>query len=74
MEKINCLSFIHGDGLLNNNELKRRVAKEAIMEIDSGMTIGLGSGSTMKYVLEYLSSEIKNGLDITGIPTSIQTA
>jgi len=59
---------------LNNNELKRRVAKEAIMEIDSGMTIGLGSGSTMKYVLEYLSSEIKNGLDITGIPTSIQTA
>ncbi|KAB2476767.1 MULTISPECIES: ribose-5-phosphate isomerase RpiA [Staphylococcus] len=59
---------------MNNNELKKRVAKEAIMEIDSGMTIGLGSGSTMKYVLEYLSSEIKSGLDIIGIPTSVQTA
>ncbi|MCM3519835.1 ribose-5-phosphate isomerase RpiA [Staphylococcus xylosus] len=38
------------------------------------MIIGLGTGSTMKYVLEYLSDQVKNGLNIYGIPTSENTA
>lgn len=38
------------------------------------MTIGLGTGSTMQYVLEYLGDQVKKGLNISGIPTSENTA
>ncbi|KRG11371.1 ribose 5-phosphate isomerase [Staphylococcus sp. NAM3COL9] len=38
------------------------------------MTIGLGTGSTMQYVLEYLGNQVKKGLNISGIPTSENTA
>ncbi|WP_285852649.1 ribose-5-phosphate isomerase RpiA [Staphylococcus xylosus] len=59
---------------MDNNKLKKLVAKEAVTQISDGMIIGLGTGSTMKYVLEYLSDQVKNGLNIYGIPTSENTA
>lgn len=59
---------------MDNNKLKKLVAKEAITQISDGMVIGLGTGSTMKYVLEYLSYQVKSGLNIYGIPTSENTA
>lgn len=59
---------------MNNDELKKLVAKEAVTQINDGMTIGLGTGSTMQYVLEYLGDQVKKGLNISGIPTSENTA
>lgn len=53
---------------------KKLVANEAVKEIKDGMTVGLGSGSTVKFMLEALGERVKEGLEIVGVPTSHQTA
>ncbi len=55
--------------------LKRKAAEKAVEFIQSGMTLGLGTGSTFKHVLDILaeklnSKEIEN---IIGVPTSEKT-
>lgn len=44
-------------------------------EIFSGCRLGVGSGSTAKYLIEFLAERIKNGLlsDIICVPSSFQT-
>lgn len=42
--------------------------------VEDGMVIGLGTGSTVFYMIERLSGRIREGLKVTGIPTSYQTA
>jgi ribose 5-phosphate isomerase A len=41
---------------------------------EDGMVVGLGTGSTVWYTIERLSVRARDGLEITGIPTSFQTA
>ncbi|GAA0469763.1 ribose 5-phosphate isomerase A [Alkalibacillus silvisoli] len=55
------------------DDKKQLVAKEAIKYVESGMTLGLGSGSTVEWFLKYLSDEMKLGLNIVGVPTSKKT-
>ena len=56
------------------NELEKENAAQAAMDfIEDGMTIGLGTGSTAKYFIEYLAEEISDGLVVRGVPTSEQT-
>ncbi|MCF6515636.1 ribose 5-phosphate isomerase A [Lactobacillus sp. S2-2] len=58
----------------NQDDLKKAVGKEAVKYIENGMIVGLGSGSTIKYMLEALSEKIKNeNINIVGIPTSKHT-
>ncbi|WP_077298305.1 ribose-5-phosphate isomerase RpiA [Virgibacillus pantothenticus] len=52
---------------------KQKAAQAAVNYIRDGMTIGLGTGSTMNYFLEELKHQIHSGLEIQGIPTSKQT-
>lgn len=53
---------------------KKKAAAEASLKyIENGMTIGLGSGSTVYYLLEGLSEMVKKGLHVTGVPTSVKT-
>ncbi|MDO0952378.1 ribose-5-phosphate isomerase RpiA [Mammaliicoccus sciuri] len=59
---------------MNQDELKREVAYEAVNDIQDGMTIGIGTGSTMRYAIEKLGERVKNGLQIKGVPTSEDTA
>lgn len=42
--------------------------------VEDGMVIGLGTGSTVFYMIERLSARVRGGLKVTGIPTSYQTA
>jgi ribose 5-phosphate isomerase A len=43
--------------------------------IEDGMVIGLGTGSTVFYMIERLSARIRDeGMKVSGIPTSYQTA
>lgn len=42
--------------------------------VEDGMVIGLGTGSTVYYMIERLSGRIREGLKVTGVPTSFQTA
>lgn len=51
---------------------KQRAAEAALIHIASGMTIGLGTGSTAKIFIDLLGAEIAAGRikDIRGVPTS----
>jgi ribose 5-phosphate isomerase A len=56
-------------------EAKRQAAIEAVSHIESGMVVGLGSGSTAMFALEELARRLGTGAlhDIVGIPTSNAT-
>ncbi|MEC7614206.1 MAG: ribose 5-phosphate isomerase A [Pseudomonadota bacterium] len=56
-----------------SKEMKINAAKEAISFVKDGMNLGLGTGSTVDEFLILLSKEIKNGLNICGVPTSEKT-
>ncbi len=55
-------------------ELKRAAAEVAVGMVESGMIVGLGTGSTAKLAVEALGKRVKEGLRIVGIPTSEATA
>ena len=56
-------------------ELKRAVAKEALKFIEDDMVVGLGTGSTTAYFIEYLGKLIMEEEleDVYGVPTSHQS-
>jgi ribose 5-phosphate isomerase A len=57
-------------------ELKREAAEAAVGSLESGMVVGLGSGSTAYYAVVDLGMRLADGTltDIVGIPTSEATA
>ena len=54
---------------------KIRAARRAINHVESGMVLGLGTGSTARYVIEELAQLIRKGdlHDIRAVPTSVET-
>lgn len=52
---------------------KLNAAKKAIEYIQDGMTVGLGTGSTIEIMIEELSKKIKAGLNIKCVSTSNRT-
>jgi ribose 5-phosphate isomerase A len=54
--------------------LKQAAADSAAEELDSGMVVGLGSGSTAKLAVDAIGRRVAKGLRIVGIPTSERTA
>jgi ribose 5-phosphate isomerase A len=59
-----------------SNTFKEQAALKAVEFVESGMILGLGSGSTTLYALEAIGSRIQNGdlTSIIGIPSSTKTA
>jgi len=53
---------------------KAHAAAAALEYVESGMTLGLGSGSTAEIFLRLLGERVKEGLDVKGVPTSQRTA
>ena len=58
---------------MNTENLKKIAAEKATENIESGMIVGLGTGSTVYYALLKLGEMVREGLDIVGIPTSAGT-
>ncbi|HJA46875.1 MAG TPA: ribose-5-phosphate isomerase RpiA [Candidatus Limosilactobacillus excrementigallinarum] len=59
---------------MDQNELKAQVGKEAVKYIQDGMIVGLGTGSTVRYMVDALGERVKNeGLKIVGVTTSNRT-
>ncbi len=60
----------------NAAEAAKRAAGEAAAAlVESGMTVGLGTGSTVRFLVEALGRRVREeGLRITGVPTSLATA
>lgn len=58
---------------MDKERLKQTAAERAVEEIQPGAIVGLGTGSTVYYVLRALGEKVRGGLKITGIATSKQT-
>jgi ribose 5-phosphate isomerase A len=56
--------------------LKRLAAERAVDFVESGMVVGLGSGSTSKHVVDVVGERLGAGIlhNLVGVPTSEQTA
>jgi ribose 5-phosphate isomerase A len=54
--------------------MKRAAALKAVEQVEDGMVLGLGSGSTAAFAVEAVAARIANGLRVLGIPTSERTA
>ena len=55
-------------------QFKQAAAEAAVGLVESGMIVGLGTGSTAKLAVEALGKRVKDGLRMVGIPTSEYTA
>jgi ribose 5-phosphate isomerase A len=61
---------------LSERERQKRAAAERAVEfVESGMVLGLGTGSTARHVLEVLADRLRSGAlrDVVGVPTSRAT-
>lgn len=60
---------------MNADELKRAAAAKALESVESGMALGLGTGSTVRHLVDLLGEALREGrlTDIVGVPTSVQT-
>lgn len=58
------------------DEMKRAAAEAAARRAESGMVVGLGTGSTAIHCVPYLGRRLRDGelRDIRGVPTSYQSA
>jgi ribose 5-phosphate isomerase A len=53
---------------------KQAAAEAAVALVESGMVVGLGTGSTAALAVDALGRRVQQGLRIVGIPTSDHTA
>jgi ribose 5-phosphate isomerase A len=53
---------------------KRAAAEAAVAQIQDGMIVGLGTGSTALLALDALAKRVRQGLRVTGVPTSERIA
>ncbi len=58
----------------NLEALKELAARAAVEYVKDGYVVGLGTGSTARYVVLALGERVKTGLEIRGVPTSRDTA
>ena len=59
---------------MTQDDLKRQSAAAAVAEVEDGMVVGLGTGSTSKIAVDLLGARVREGLRIIGVPTSERTA
>lgn len=52
---------------------KKLAAAKAVKYIRSGMTVGLGTGSTAYWAIQGIGEQVRNGLSVRAIATSVQS-
>jgi len=60
--------------MLTQDEIKQLVAKQAAQLVQNNMTVGIGSGTTIYWLIMELGKRMKKGLLFQAIPTSKKTA
>ena len=58
---------------MNLEELKRQAAARALDFVESGMRLGLGTGSTARHFVALLGERVRGGLKVVTVPTSEAT-
>jgi len=61
------------DTHLDRDQLKKEAAESAVAQVQDGMIVGLGTGSTAWFAVEAIGRRVAGGLRIVGIPTSEHT-
>ncbi len=56
------------------DDQKRMAAEAAVAEVEDGMVLGLGTGSTAALAITALGVRVKSGLRVIGVPTSEASA
>lgn len=56
-----------------HDDEKQAAARASLRFVRDGQIVGLGSGSTATYVVQFLGERVRAGLKIVGIPTSNKT-
>ena len=56
-----------------SDDLKKVAAERAAEDVEPGMRLGIGTGSTAELFVHALATKVKDGLDIIGVPTSERT-
>ena len=60
--------------MADRDQLKRAAAEQALDFVESGMVLGLGTGSTAAFFVAALAARVAKGLAIVAIPTSERIA
>lgn len=72
--KISLLLLEMANPNLNPQDLEKQlVAREAVKLVRNNDIVGLGTGSTAKFALIALAERMRQGLNIKGVPSSLQT-
>lgn len=56
-----------------SDEWKRLAAEKAAADVQSGMKLGIGTGSTAEHFVRALGVRVREGLSVIGVPTSERT-
>lgn len=59
--------------MLSSEEIKKNAGLYAADLVRNGMTFGLGTGSTVYWLIQELGERVAQGLEIRAVPTSKQT-
>lgn len=58
---------------MGNDQEKEAAARASLQFVKDGQVVGLGTGSTAAYFIKLLGDEVKKGLRVRGIPTSVRS-
>lgn len=56
-----------------NDQEKEAAARASLQFVKDGQVVGLGTGSTAAFFIKLLGQEVKRGLRVRGIPTSVRS-
>jgi ribose 5-phosphate isomerase A len=56
-----------------NDQEKEAAARAGLQFVRDGQVVGLGTGSTAAFFIKLLAEQVRNGLRIRGIPTSVRS-
>jgi ribose 5-phosphate isomerase A len=56
-----------------NDQEKEAAARASLKFVKDGQVVGLGTGTTAAYFIKLLGEQVKNGLRVRGIPTSVRS-
>ncbi|MGG6895693.1 MULTISPECIES: ribose-5-phosphate isomerase RpiA [Rhizobium] len=59
---------------MDARQMKIEAARAALAYVESGMRLGIGTGSTAEEFVRLLAEKVASGLSIEGVPTSERTA
>jgi ribose 5-phosphate isomerase A len=59
---------------MDARQMKIKAAEAALSHVESGMRLGIGTGTTAEEFVRLLAEKVANGLQVQGVPTSERTA